>query len=331
MQVVPADAGERVRQTYSDAVARVLALVALFVRQDLDASRASRRRARLLRVQVARLVRELDAAGRAVLRAELARAAPLARQVARAALDAQGLPPPRVWRPVPVRLPGRRPPEQYLSRATRGFEVRAVQAYRRAASASGLSEAQRALDLFADRGVVGLSSTGRPWELASYADTVAVNAFRDAVSVGAVGLFAAATGQSALVRVSGPVPGACDLCAPWEGMVLSLDGGSREYPSVSMAEADGLNHPNCRHLYLPYTDRPFALPTPSGPLHPGVTAPAQRQRVLEAHVRRWGRRAAVALTTEAARRALSRQAGWEDQLARHVREHNLPRRAARET
>jgi len=39
----------------------------------------------------------------------------------------------------------------------------------------------------------------------------------------------------------------CDLCAPWEGMILSTTGSTPDYPTVADAEEDGLFHPNCKH------------------------------------------------------------------------------------
>jgi len=39
----------------------------------------------------------------------------------------------------------------------------------------------------------------------------------------------------------------CDLCAPWEGKILSIGGETRGYPSLEKAESEGLFHPNCKH------------------------------------------------------------------------------------
>jgi hypothetical protein len=49
-----------------------------------------------------------------------------------------------------------------------------------------------------------------------------------------------------LVQVSDHF-GECDLCAPWEGRILSLTGRTPGYPTVDEASAQGLFHPNCRH------------------------------------------------------------------------------------
>ncbi len=39
----------------------------------------------------------------------------------------------------------------------------------------------------------------------------------------------------------------CQLCGPWEGEIISVNGENNDYPSLGDAEADGLFHPNCRH------------------------------------------------------------------------------------
>lgn len=49
-----------------------------------------------------------------------------------------------------------------------------------------------------------------------------------------------------LVQVS-QHSGSCDVCADWEGKILSITGDTPGYETVADAEADGLFHPNCRH------------------------------------------------------------------------------------
>lgn len=49
-----------------------------------------------------------------------------------------------------------------------------------------------------------------------------------------------------LVQVSSHLT-SCELCAPWQGQILSMTGETPGYPTVAEAEADGLFHPNCRH------------------------------------------------------------------------------------
>ncbi len=57
-----------------------------------------------------------------------------------------------------------------------------------------------------------------------------------------------------LVRVSDHL-GACPLCVPWQGQVLSMSGIHPDYPSVDKARGEGLFHPNCRHRLLPYHEK----------------------------------------------------------------------------
>lgn len=55
-----------------------------------------------------------------------------------------------------------------------------------------------------------------------------------------------------LVQVTGPT--GCRICNPWIGVVLSLTGDTRGYPTVAGAEGAGLGHPNCVHDYAPWVD-----------------------------------------------------------------------------
>lgn len=47
---------------------------------------------------------------------------------------------------------------------------------------------------------------------------------------------------------------ACDFCTPYEGVILSLDGKSKNHPSIYDAELQGLFHCNCKHSISPYTE-----------------------------------------------------------------------------
>jgi hypothetical protein len=57
-----------------------------------------------------------------------------------------------------------------------------------------------------------------------------------------------------LVQVSDHA-GSCNLCAPWQGRILSMSGKHPSYPTVTEAEMQGLHHPNCRHRLLPYHEK----------------------------------------------------------------------------
>ena len=57
-----------------------------------------------------------------------------------------------------------------------------------------------------------------------------------------------------LVKIS-THSGACPLCQPWEGKVLSLSGKTGGYPTLDEAKAAGLFHPRCVHIQMPYVAR----------------------------------------------------------------------------
>lgn len=56
-----------------------------------------------------------------------------------------------------------------------------------------------------------------------------------------------------LVKISTHL-GACELCQPWQGKILSITGKTEGYPTLEEAKAAGLFHPNCRHAYGLYID-----------------------------------------------------------------------------
>jgi len=56
-----------------------------------------------------------------------------------------------------------------------------------------------------------------------------------------------------LVKVS-THRGACELCQPWQGKILSITGKTEGYPTLEEAKAEGLFHVNCRHAYGLYID-----------------------------------------------------------------------------
>ena len=56
-----------------------------------------------------------------------------------------------------------------------------------------------------------------------------------------------------LVKVS-THRGACELCQPWQGKILSITGKTKGYPTLEEAKAAKLFHVNCRHAYGLYID-----------------------------------------------------------------------------
>lgn len=84
---------------------------------------------------------------------------------------------------------------------------------------------------------------GRSWTLDRYADMLARTKIVEARNTGLQNQMLE-NGYD-LVQVS--EHGATDVCADWEGEILSLSGDTDGYATVDEATADGLFHPNCQH------------------------------------------------------------------------------------
>ncbi len=93
-----------------------------------------------------------------------------------------------------------------------------------------------------------VDTCGRAWGLTAHVGTVTRTEVRDSLNAGFKNR--AREFGIDLVRVS-EHGGACELCAPWEGAVLSLDGETEGYATTDEAEAAGLMHHNCYHMYEP--------------------------------------------------------------------------------
>lgn len=187
--------------------------------------------------------------------------------------------------------------------------------------------AQAALDMFADTGITGFTDmAGRNWNLASYTEMAARTSIHNAARQGVID-GVRATGRD-LVMISGS-PACCDLCAPWEGQVVSLDGMTTGYPTLSDAEADGLFHPGCRHTVAPYVEG-LTRADYYQQGDPERYAAEQEQRYLERGIRQWQRREALALDSTQAQLAQNKVGEWTRRLEEHVTRHDLPRQRQRE-
>lgn len=187
--------------------------------------------------------------------------------------------------------------------------------------------AQAALNLFADHGITGfVDAAGKQWNLASYSEmacrTAAHNAARQGVFDGV-----RAAGRD-LVIVSGS-PSCCDVCAPWEGEVLSLDGATPGYPTLAEAEAAGLHHPNCSHSEAPFIEG-LTRRSAVQPGDPALYEARQQQRGLERGVRKWKTRQAVAFDDLEAAKARAKVREWQGRLREHTEAYDLRRLRYRE-
>lgn len=99
----------------------------------------------------------------------------------------------------------------------------------------------------ADKGVTGFKDrSGKNWNMTTYTRMVARTTTMEAHLEGTKNRLMELDWD--LVKVSSH-HGACPLCVPWEGKILSLSGKTKGYPTLDEAKADGLFHPNCRHAY----------------------------------------------------------------------------------
>jgi len=204
---------------------------------------------------------------------------------------------------------------------------------------------QRAWTELTRRGITGYTDTaGRSWNLSSYVEMAtrttvqrAYNAAHEArmTSVGIEFFTISHDGRP------------CPLCKPWEGAILStgptglvstshaLTGrptGVRVAGTIEQARAAGLQHPNCKHILLPY----FPGVTRTGGTSGWSTADEQRYRAtqqlrrMERELRAAKRQQAAALDDLARQRAARRIRAYQARIREHTGRHGLVRRRRRE-
>lgn len=212
-------------------------------------------------------------------------------------------------------------------------------------AATRQQQAQQALNRIADRGITGFVDRGnRAWKADTYVEMAMRTELRDVRIAGHTDRLQQ-YGHD-LVQVSGHKHG-CELCAPWEGAILSLSGmvvGVIQAPNVLTGEpvmvevkgtlddarAAGLHHPNCAHSYVAY--------------QPGVTDPMgfgektdpqayidrQALRKLERDIRAAKRVEAAALDPAALREAKAHTRAISAKIKAHTETTGVTRRRYRE-
>lgn len=138
---------------------------------------------------------------------------------------------------------------------------------------------------------------------------------------------------------------ACDLCTPYEGVTLSMDGKDKRYESIWDAELQGLFHVSCKHDISPF----FEGITPELDIrvdraeqklideHGYKDAQKiaynaqQKQRYIERQIRKYKRRDIVALDEVSQKRAKNKILEWQKRQRDHLKENTfLPRKYSRE-
>ena len=107
--------------------------------------------------------------------------------------------------------------------------------------------ARRFREQLAERGVTGFKDrSGRMWNMRTYTEMHARTVCMEAHLQGTANRLVE-QGHD-LVKVSTHL-GACELCQPWQGKILSITGKTKGYPTLEEAKAAKLFHPRCRHAY----------------------------------------------------------------------------------
>jgi hypothetical protein len=112
--------------------------------------------------------------------------------------------------------------------------------------------ARRFREQLAERGVTGFKDrSGKMWNMRTYTEMVARTTTMQAHLEGTANRLVE-QGHD-LIKVS-THRGACELCRPFEGKILSITGKTPGYPTLEEAKSGGLFHPRCRHAYGLYID-----------------------------------------------------------------------------
>ena len=111
--------------------------------------------------------------------------------------------------------------------------------YKRIAAELVADLKSRGIDYFADR-------ADRTWDINRY---INMKTLTETMGAGRLSFLTRCIQYGVdLVRVlHRNISPCCELCAPFEGKILSITGHTPEYMSIESAEAYGLHHPNCDH------------------------------------------------------------------------------------
>lgn len=112
--------------------------------------------------------------------------------------------------------------------------------------------------MVSDGGFGFVDSAGKRWNLDTYTEMAVRTTTREATVQGAIDRMA--SHQVNLARVSSHAD-ACQICLPWQGRLVSLDGTTTDYRSEAVTDLGALPnagppfHPNCRHSLQPVAVR----------------------------------------------------------------------------
>jgi len=150
--------------------------------------------------------------------------------------------------------------------------------------------------------------------LAVEADNSQQVAIRDSINGGTIDTMEVNdTGDLAIISYHGTV---CELCAPWEQVVISLNGDTSGYPTYDEAEGEGLFHDFCMHTIEAVTiDNDGSLIGALTPEEEIQRVEAIReQRTMERELRKWEKREAAAMNPQFTQLAAMRKQEWEERI-----------------
>ena len=195
-----------------------------------------------------------------------------------------------------------------------------------------MQASQQMLNDFAAKGITGFTDKiGRKWELASYVEMATRTASSRAALQGHVDR-SMELGQD-LMMVSSHAA-TCPICAPWGGQIISISGKTANYPTLDMAQADGLFHPNCKHT-LTVWDPELEGNIEHAAKHqtePDVEKynAIQKQRYNERKIREYKRVEAVAMDPVSKVKAHNKILEYQAKQRVHVEQFDLRRKYTRE-
>lgn len=217
-------------------------------------------------------------------------------------------------------------------------ELVASSAFRDSATFTRRGMSKKLLDGLAKKGLGHIQySNGRKVTLEAYAEMVGRTTTGRSALAGSLARYQEAGYDLVLVSAHFRT---CQLCAPWEGEILSQTGQSEKYQPLQTAIDQGLLHPNCAHGLVPFIPGLTERAEVATRMHPAEaklvedlgyrgaqehTFRAQmRQRQIERRIRHWKRRAAVG--GDPGETAKTRINMWRKEMRQHLKDNPYLRR-----
>ena len=118
---------------------------------------------------------------------------------------------------------------------------------------AGLRDLKRLLTDYLDsEGIKIQDSAGRRWNVEDYSEMYARTDIMNSYNQGVVNQMLQDDWD--LGKITSYPSCECDVCKAWEDKIVSISGKSKKYPALEKAYADGVFHPNCRHIVRPYVE-----------------------------------------------------------------------------